>query len=146
MIPDNLSRLFLNDSLVPQNFQLTVGQLVGDWCAQMDRKIMLGIVAILSLYVFRIFVVRKGARGWKSLLPSGYHDVVDRCVEYFESFLDTAALISVLFVLWVFWAQQQLSSGMVIWLVILGVICVVSFGGDVVEKWRERRLKRIRRL
>lgn len=121
------------DSAVPQNLVISFGDLVSDLCRQVDKKILIAIMLIFSFYVFRSFMLWRGYKGIIGFIPSQYHKLILKGFERLESFLDTAALCSVLFLLYVFWRQQAFSFGFWLWLVILVFIMFVSVLAGVLD-------------
>lgn len=116
---------------------LEFSELVAEYCDQLDHKILLMLLAILSLYVVRVFLLYRGVKGLTLLFP-----VAARYVRWWadclESFLDTASLFSSLFLLYLFYEQGMFSFGVRLWLFVL-LVFVVLAGMSRVLEWRNRR-------
>lgn len=127
----NASLLALvNGSFVPQGFSMTFDELICDWCSQLDSMIGLMVVFLLSFYVFRNIIVPLGVKGMLSALPVGFDMIfkplVLRVSGYIDSFLETAALFSALFLFYVCYEQGLISRLGIAWVTFLGVCVTLS--------------------
>lgn len=121
----NLSSIPL-DMPLSHSIEISFRELVSDLCRQLDHKILLMVMFIFSFYVFRNFLLWRGYAGFVSFVPEKFHNIFRVGAERLESFLDTASLFSVLFLVYLFYKQSAFTYGYWVWLLILVVIIFFS--------------------
>jgi hypothetical protein len=121
----------VSDMYATPNFKLTIGQLVADWCGQLDSMILLVLMFMLTFYVVRVFVFPRSLQSLKSLpLSFLFGGLIKRLFERLESFLDTACLFGSLLMLYFFLKQKTITFGYKVWFFVLfGVVFLVVLVG-----------------
>lgn len=136
----------LSSPFIPPNQALSFSELVSDYCNQLDHKILIMFLIIFSLYVLRVFMLPRAYEQMLILLPGIVREMVnpyfDRIILGFISFLDTGALVSMLFIFYIFWKQAQFTTGLRLWLIGLFLIVLLCIVANVIDRFKGKGFKK----
>ena len=109
-----------------QNSGIHFSEVLRDFCTQIDSKILLCSILILSYFILKMFILPKAYEGLKHFLqPSGYKwlldDYITKAYEMALSLLETFGLGSAIFLIAIYYYQ----NGFPIWAKI--IIWIYSF-------------------
>ena len=122
--------------------ELSFSDLVADYCSQLDHKILIMFMIIFSLYVLRVFMLPRAYEHILNVMPGILKDMIspyfDKIIDRVISFLDTGALISMLFVFYLFYVQGQFTAGFRLWIAALFLIVFLTIVANVVDRFKKK--------
>jgi len=123
------------------------GDVFANLCSQIEGKILLSFMLILTVFVFRVIVIPRAKLGFFTdndflIMPKSIQKLVSDIFYYSDSLLETLGLGCSIFIVYLAYEQGLINTGYSVWLWILGGFVFLAALGEVVYYIRtKKRLK-----
>ena len=131
----NVSDVMINnlsfDGMGANTIQLT--DVLRDLTTQLDNRIGIGLMFILSIYVLQTFII-KHYKKWLIQLVPYMEDTINKSIDVFYNVIEFFGLGASLFILYVWYLQNGFNIIMKIWIVLLLMSIALSIYLQFKEK------------
>jgi hypothetical protein len=118
-----------------------------DFCLQIEPKILLACMLILTVFTIRMIVLPRAKLGFFTdedflLYPDSIKKLISDIFYYADSLLETLGLGSAIFLVYLAYVQGLFSTGVWVWVwILVGFSALAGFGELVYYIRRKKRLK-----
>lgn len=123
---------YVDPSYLAGNTKIPVSELMMDWCTQIDTKIVLMVMFILTFWVLNNFIVKSLSEFLRREYPAFHNSIGEPVLDRFLSITETFALMSALILVFLANIQYGLTGFYWVW---LGFLALSVLGGFYL-KWK----------
>lgn len=107
-----------------QEYSYSIKEILVDVCRQIDDNIVKCMFLILTFYIMTRFMVPVSEKGLSLIMGP---DTAGKLMDYACSMLETFSLGAIIYCIVIYFYQNTMTLGYIIWAVILGMIVLLSF-------------------
>ena len=130
-----------NGTYISQNMGIDIKEVLRDVCHQVDDKLVLCSMLILTGFIFMKIIYPMGIKELKATYPV-FFKPLSPYIDYLLSFSETAMLGGCMFIFGFYIIQNGWYGGYKLWTITLGIFIGLAILSKVLE-WKRQRIRKI---
>ncbi len=131
----NLTNLTSVQGYVVPGQTLKFSELVADLCSQLEYKVLLCVALVYTFYVFSNYTVPL----FFALFRGRRYAFSRKVAKFVVGVLDALALMSIIFVFYLFWLQGQMTGPVFNWIILVTALVPIGAGLFLMDRHIRRK-------